>query len=268
MMDNQYYIYKTTNLINQKQYIGKHFGRIDDSYLGSGILLKKAIEKYGKENFKKEILYISQSEEENCEKEKYYIELYNAIESDNFYNIAEGGQGGFVTRGYTEEQRQQVNKKISQQLKKNHPMKGKHHTEQTKEKIKEKLKEYWTEERRMEQSKRYMGENNPMYGKKHTEESIQKMVANRNLDFMKTPQYRQKMSKATSGQKNGNYGNKDEKAKNGKHILMYDQQHNLIRTFNTKTMALKFLQIKGHTQLDNAIKKKSLYRGYYWEQTN
>jgi hypothetical protein len=39
----------------------------------------------------------------------------------------------------------------------------------------------------MEQSKRYMGENNPMYGKKHTEESIQKMVANRNLDFMKTP---------------------------------------------------------------------------------
>lgn len=62
----QYYIYLTTNHINGKRYIGKHYGELNDSYLGSGNLIKAAIEKYGKENFSKEILYISQSEEENC----------------------------------------------------------------------------------------------------------------------------------------------------------------------------------------------------------
>jgi len=54
-----YYIYLTTNLINNKKYIGKHFGELEDGYLGSGLLLQRAIEKYGKENFSKQILYIS-----------------------------------------------------------------------------------------------------------------------------------------------------------------------------------------------------------------
>lgn len=47
----QYFIYETTNLKNGKKYIGKHYGELNDSYLGSGTLLKKAIEKYGKESF-------------------------------------------------------------------------------------------------------------------------------------------------------------------------------------------------------------------------
>ena len=38
-----YYIYITTNLINGKRYIGKHHGELNDDYLGSGTLLKKAI---------------------------------------------------------------------------------------------------------------------------------------------------------------------------------------------------------------------------------
>ena len=67
------YIYLTINLINGKKYIGKHYGELDDSYLGSGTILQKAINKYGKQNFKKEILYISKDEEENCIKEKEFI---------------------------------------------------------------------------------------------------------------------------------------------------------------------------------------------------
>ena len=58
----QYYIYLTTNLINGKKYIGKHYGEINDSYLGSGILIKKAIKKYGSNNFTKKILFISKDE--------------------------------------------------------------------------------------------------------------------------------------------------------------------------------------------------------------
>lgn len=49
------YIYKTTNLINNKIYIGQHKvkeEKIDNSYYGSGKLIIQAIKKYGKENFK------------------------------------------------------------------------------------------------------------------------------------------------------------------------------------------------------------------------
>ena len=49
-----YIIYKTTNILNGKYYIGKHITEnLNDEYISSGIALKKAIQKYGKEYFKK-----------------------------------------------------------------------------------------------------------------------------------------------------------------------------------------------------------------------
>ena len=70
----------------------------------------------------------------------------------------------------------------------------------------------------------------------------------------------------TSGEKNGMYGKKGDKAINGKHIEMYDKDWKLIKTFNAKTAVLQFLNLKGHTQLDKAIKENTLYKGYYWKQ--
>lgn len=90
----EYYIYLTTNIINGKQYIGQHKGDINDSYFGSGINITKALKKYGKENFKKEILKLCESREEADIWERYYINFYNAIEDENFYNLQEGGTGG------------------------------------------------------------------------------------------------------------------------------------------------------------------------------
>lgn len=101
------FIYITENLVNHKKYIGQ---RIFDSegrwekYLGSGLLLHRAIKKYGVENFHKEIIDTAYSQEELNQKEKFWIEFFNATDSECFYNIASGGTGGNTRAGYTEEE--------------------------------------------------------------------------------------------------------------------------------------------------------------------
>jgi group I intron endonuclease len=175
-MSKQYYVYLTTNLINNKKYIGKHIGDINDNYLGSGVLLKRAIKKYGKENFKKDILCICNNEEELNNKECFYIKLYNAVNNPNYYNIADGGQGGNVSHGYSLEKRKEINQKISEKNSgKNHHMYGKHHSEETKQKLQIKSLQYWTDERKKERSKLYQGKNNPMYGKHQSQEAKNKI---------------------------------------------------------------------------------------------
>jgi len=86
-----YTIYKTTNLINGKYYIGKHQTEdLDDGYMGSGNLIKRAIAKYGIENFKKEILFVFDNEQEMNDKEKELV-----VVSEETYNLCPGGKGGF-----------------------------------------------------------------------------------------------------------------------------------------------------------------------------
>lgn len=86
-----YTIYKTTNQINNKYYIGKHqTNNLDDGYMGSGKLLKRAIAKYGLENFKKEILHVFDNEIEMNAKEKELV-----VVNESTYNLNEGGHGGF-----------------------------------------------------------------------------------------------------------------------------------------------------------------------------
>lgn len=91
-----HYVYLTTNLVNNKKYVGKHSTDKtieDDTYLGSGVLISKAISKYGAKNFKREILHICSSEEEAFALEIKEIEERNAVESDMYYNLSAGGDG-------------------------------------------------------------------------------------------------------------------------------------------------------------------------------
>lgn len=87
------YIYKTTNLKNGKIYIGQHRStEFNPKYYGSGTTLKKALKKYGKENFKIEILYEANNLKRLNDAEILFIEDYRTIDSSIGYNIELGGQ--------------------------------------------------------------------------------------------------------------------------------------------------------------------------------
>lgn len=90
-----HYLYKTTNLINNKYYYGMHSTcNLHDGYLGSGTRLLRAIKKHDKENFKIEILEFFNSREELINGEiKLITELI--INEDLCMNLKPGGQGGF-----------------------------------------------------------------------------------------------------------------------------------------------------------------------------
>lgn len=88
------YIYKTTNLLNGKIYIGlsTRSAKGHNWYKGSGRLILKAIDKYGKKNFSKEILESNISDIEELKSlEKFYIKEYNSRDKDTGYNISPGG---------------------------------------------------------------------------------------------------------------------------------------------------------------------------------
>jgi group I intron endonuclease len=92
-----HFIYKVTNIINNKFYIGMHStNNLEDGYLGSGDRIKRSINKYGKENFKFEILEKFTNRELLKEREK---ELVNEDLLRNILcmNLVLGGSGGFIS---------------------------------------------------------------------------------------------------------------------------------------------------------------------------
>lgn len=94
MSEHYGYIYITENLINHKKYIGKHAKpEFDKSYKGSGKFLILAFDKYGWDNFKTEILEWCDSLSELNSRERYWIAYYGAVESEEYYNKSEGGDG-------------------------------------------------------------------------------------------------------------------------------------------------------------------------------
>lgn len=159
-----HYIYVTTNKINGHNYIGqkalyKGSTPETDGYLGSGkILLEYAIPKYGRENFYKEVIETCKTQEEANILEKKYIEYYRSIGLAN-YNISDGGNGGNMG--------DVVNKKISESVQKLHASeKGVEvrkkisaarqkqvFSEESKQKHKKSIDEYWNSEEGQRQRK-------------------------------------------------------------------------------------------------------------------
>ena len=153
------YIYLIKNNINQKIYVGKHStNNLDDGYMGSGILIKKAITKYGIENFTKEYLAFCDNEDTLNYLEKFYIKKYNAKECG--YNLSDGGEGVLNPK-------LEIREKLSNAHKgEKNPIFGKHRSVETKRKISAAKKGKHNNNK---------GENNPFYGKEHSEETKQKI---------------------------------------------------------------------------------------------
>ncbi len=92
-----YIIYKTTNLINGKYYVGKHqTNNLEDGYQGSGNLIRRAFKKYGIENFSTVILEVYDAEWKMNLAEKILV----VCDKEVSYNLCSGGKGGF---GYINE---------------------------------------------------------------------------------------------------------------------------------------------------------------------
>ena len=138
-------IYKITNLINDKIYVGQHKTSADDGYLGSGTILKRAINLYGKENFNRETLEFV--DETNIDdRETYWITQLSATTYYGNYNITSGGHRAPVLYGKDNamwgKKRPEI-AKIMSELRKGVPL-----SEEHKGKIKK-------------QMQNYVGENNP-----------------------------------------------------------------------------------------------------------
>jgi group I intron endonuclease len=109
------FVYEWTNLINGKKYIGSHIGDIDDGYVGSGVVLLKAIEKYGIKNFSRVILTSGDynTRQDLFEQEQLWLDATNAANNPLFYNVSAVAGGGDTKAGWSEERKQEFSNHIA-----------------------------------------------------------------------------------------------------------------------------------------------------------
>lgn len=188
-----YYIYRITNKINGKTYIGQHkYKKLNDKYMGSGKLLIKAKQKYGIENFKKEILEFDIPNVDLANDwEQMYI-LFERVKGKAEYNIANGGYGKGTVSEETKRKLSEINKgKIPWN-------KGKHCkplTDETKQKLSEankgKKPYKMTEEIRIKISEAHKG--------KHWSEEMKQRLSEAHKGKKHSEEWSKKISEAKKG---------------------------------------------------------------------
>ena len=171
------YVYRTTNLIDGKVYIGQHHKpRFERSYYGSGKNIKEAVKKYGKHNFKVEVLQWCEIQEELDNKELYHIQQHHKKNPEAIYNIVIDKIVICIPEYFTEEMRLKCKIRYSG---KNNPMYG----------------------------VSMSGEKNGMYGETHTEETkkllsetaIKLQYGKTNKGLIRSEEFKKKVSNSKKG---------------------------------------------------------------------
>lgn len=190
------YIYLIIDLTNWKKYVGQHhyhLEKLDSNYHGSGTIISK-IYKKRPETLKEVYLKTCYTQEELNEWEKYYIKFYNTL-WPNGYNLSEGGEGGIMC----EEIRRKISAAISGEK---NPMFGKHHSDESKNKISNSHKgKQLSEEHRKKLSESHKG-------KQLSEEAKKKLI-----ELHKGKQLSEETKKKISESHKGKYHSEEAKKK-------------------------------------------------------
>lgn len=251
------FIYITTNKINGKKYIGqKKYMKGWEDYLGSGTILRRSIDKYGKENFTREILSIAYSIEELNNLEADFIEKYDAVESKDYYNIASGGHGGFTGRGQHASEETKLKMRQMRQGKNNSNY-GNHMGDESKQRISEANKgkrcginninfgKHPSKEIRDKQSKfmkgRFLGEKSPLYGT-HPSEDTRLKISKNHAD--------------TSGEKGGMFGRKGKDAPSSRKVICITTD----KIFDSIIEASIYYNMKSSSAIGACCRKKDKYK--------
>lgn len=172
-----YLVYKITNTVNNKIYIGRHrTENIDDGYMGSGLIIKLAINKYGKEKFIKEILYNFDDEQEMITMEKTIIDV-DFVNRCDTYNIETGGDGSWHSVNSTGRNYSKNRTEWTEEERKQRSNAGKKGMTLLREKMKtdEDFKKACIDKYRKSMQEYYKTHDGSFKGKQHTEETKNKI---------------------------------------------------------------------------------------------
>lgn len=158
-----HFIYKITNLINEKYYIGMHStDNLNDGYFGSGKYLRSSLKKYGKENFNVEILEFLNDRTELKKREREIV-TSDIINEELCMNLKPGGEGGggFYSKEHELKFHKAGGKAVRQLLGQRHVEKMKNDPEYRLRCIENmKGKQIWLGKRHKEESKKKIGQSN------------------------------------------------------------------------------------------------------------
>lgn len=185
-------VYLTTNLINNKIYVGVHSTyNLEDGYLGSGVALRRSVKKYGKENFKRQILYFCLSEKDMVEIETNLVNEW-FLSKKNIYNMSLGGKGGNMLKFLSQEAKLEWSRKQSL----SHQGKKSPWTEERKIKHQKEHRAFRKGDKHSEKTKRILSEKARL---RTCSEETKKKISESNSGKVWSEESKAKLSKTNKG---------------------------------------------------------------------
>jgi group I intron endonuclease len=228
-------VYRTTNLISGKFYIGKDKYN-NPNYIGSGVKLKDAIKSYGKHNFIKEILEHCNSYERLNQREKHWIEEHNSTNPSVGYNISTGGDGGDNFTNHPNKELYRAKISVAS-IKTNKKLVGKRRDDTLK---------LWQKESFRENVKRGIKKAMQKEGYKTKWEKINKEAQNR-------PEVRKKKSEVQTGSRNSRWLGR---------VVVIDSEGKESK-YETAKNAAEVLKTTAHLIREHCRNKTTFQRGPY-----